>query len=73
MTIPPLCYTGMSGCAVENGGCDHQCINSYNGNYYCRCRPGYKLMSDGKSCTGMCAATFLRLSLLKKLLVVESS
>ena len=43
----------MSGCDVDNGGCDHKCINSFNGNYYCRCRSGYKLLGDGKSCAGM--------------------
>ena len=46
-----LCeLAGMSGCEVDNGGCDQTCVTSYNGNYYCRCSTGYKLLADGKTC-----------------------
>ncbi|KAL1130341.1 hypothetical protein AAG570_013279 [Ranatra chinensis] len=30
--------------------CAHICVSSGSGSYVCRCRPGFFLMSDGKSC-----------------------
>lgn len=40
-------------CAVDNGGCNHFC-NNYIGGYYCSCRSGYELQSDGKFCKVVC-------------------
>ena len=37
---------------MENGGCDHICVSGFNGQYHCRCRPGFRLKDDGKSCEG---------------------
>ena len=36
-------------CAYDNGGCQHQCINS-GGSYRCECNCGYILQPDKKSC-----------------------
>ena len=36
-------------CAYDNGGCQHQCINS-GGSYRCECNSGYYLQADKKSC-----------------------
>ena len=38
-------------CSTNNGGCQHECINT-GGSYECRCRSGYQLSSNGRSCTG---------------------
>ncbi|XP_070560226.1 mannan-binding lectin serine protease 1-like [Ptychodera flava] len=37
-------------CLDQNGGCEHLCHNVYGG-FYCSCSPGYRLDSDGRSCT----------------------
>ena len=31
--------------------CQHNCVNTW-GSFYCRCRQGYKLQADGKTCEG---------------------
>ncbi|KAK6054644.1 EGF-like domain protein, partial [Cooperia oncophora] len=37
-------------CKVQHGGgCQHECVNTY-GSYRCRCRPGFTLADDGRSC-----------------------
>lgn len=41
-----------SGCSVNNGGCQHHCVERYGGHYMCRCREGYRLKEDGQSCEG---------------------
>ncbi len=48
-------YTDMNECALGNGGCDHQCVNT-GGSFSCGCRPGYKLQADSHSCRleGVC-------------------
>lgn len=38
-------------CALRNGGCDHICKNK-QGSFECRCKVGYKLTSDRKTCIG---------------------
>ena len=39
-------------CALDNGGCDHTCIND-QGSYECTCNEGYLLNTeDGTTCTG---------------------
>ncbi|XP_032593172.1 dorsal-ventral patterning protein tolloid [Drosophila grimshawi] len=37
-------------CAVNNGGCQHKCRNTY-GAYLCSCRNGYTLDKNGLNCT----------------------
>ena len=41
-------------CTHDNGGCDHICINT-KGSFHCKCKPGYILGEDGKSCIGKSA------------------
>ena len=38
-------------CLVENGGCQHVCLNKM-GSYECLCRNGYTLLGDEKTCVG---------------------
>ena len=33
-------------CAIANGGCEHNCINT-QGSFYCGCHEGFVLGSDG--------------------------
>ena len=56
--VPPPCPPNSScetpcatddECTVNNGGCDHKCVNT-NDSYYCECNPGYTLKPDGHSC-----------------------
>ena len=42
------CHSG-GGCMSENGGCSHQCIDSYN-QVFCMCPDGFLLDSDWKTC-----------------------
>jgi len=44
-------------CAVNNGDCDQLCNVTSNNTSYCSCFEGYRLSSDGKSCTGECYMT----------------
>ncbi len=39
----------MNECAQSNGGCQHECVNT-DGSFYCRCRSGYTLSTDGLTC-----------------------
>lgn len=41
--------TDFDECAVNNGGCEHNCANS-EGSYQCTCRPGFNLQSNGHGC-----------------------
>lgn len=38
-------------CANKNGGCGQLCINT-PGTYECKCKVGYRMESNRKSCTG---------------------
>ena len=37
------------GCLADNGGCSHECIDSYN-QVFCMCPDGFLLGSDWKTC-----------------------
>lgn len=38
-------------CVINPGICAHNCINT-PGSYYCSCRSGFQLSSDGTNCQG---------------------
>lgn len=40
---------------MKNGGCEQLCVDGYDGQFHCRCRDGYRLGTDGKSCQGVCS------------------
>ncbi|XP_041038009.1 endosialin-like [Carcharodon carcharias] len=48
---PPYCQGSQprGWCAVGNGGCQHACLDE-GAFYHCRCREGYRLGEDGRSC-----------------------
>ncbi|KAK4882987.1 hypothetical protein RN001_006306 [Aquatica leii] len=41
--------THMDECAVNNGGCQHECINTL-GSYTCACHNGFTLHENGRDC-----------------------
>ena len=45
-------YIDINECAVNDGGCEHDCTN-HDGSYYCDCSPGYSLGEDKHSCLGI--------------------
>ena len=52
MTLPfLLCSSDIDECAASNGGCEHNCVNSYQ-SFSCECRQGYTLRADKKTCAG---------------------
>ena len=38
-------------CMLNNGGCDHVCVNT-DGGHECECDRGYQLGSNGFTCSG---------------------
>lgn len=45
-------YVDIDECSIDNGGCEHSCINT-NGSYYCSCNYGYTIdTSDHHHCNG---------------------
>lgn len=57
-----LCPTVMNPCGRHNGGCQHICVLSHrtdNGGlgYRCKCRHGYDLHSDLRTCESEFALT----------------
>ncbi|XP_066302790.1 fibulin-1-like [Branchiostoma lanceolatum] len=42
----PLCQTEINECQSNNGGCDHNCVNT-DGSYHCTCRTGYQMSGSG--------------------------
>uniref|UniRef100_A0A452HYY5 Uncharacterized protein n=1 Tax=Gopherus agassizii TaxID=38772 RepID=A0A452HYY5_9SAUR len=41
---------GVDMCTEMDHGCQHTCV-SVPGSFYCECNPGYKLNTDGKTCS----------------------
>ena len=54
-------YTDINECLIDNGGCEHNCINIEGINsttglgYQCGCDNGYQLAPNNHDCNGMCA------------------
>ncbi|CAL4115617.1 unnamed protein product, partial [Meganyctiphanes norvegica] len=44
------CQYDVNECALDNGGCEHECKNTV-GSYKCCCRRAYTLRNDQRSCT----------------------
>ena len=44
---------------MDNGGCQHDCLNTLGG-FKCVCRQGYEPLENG-SCVGECSVKFDRL------------
>ncbi|XP_063228624.1 uncharacterized protein LOC134534261 isoform X2 [Bacillus rossius redtenbacheri] len=42
-------------CSEANGGCSHRCVNT-RGGFHCRCKAGFALDADGRSCIEAAAA-----------------
>ena len=38
-------------CDIDDGGCDHNCINT-QGSYQCQCRDGFYFAGNETTCTG---------------------
>ena len=51
-TVPPPVRL-IDECAVNNGGCEHDCVDTVD-SYYCECHSGYALEEDGHSCRIAC-------------------
>lgn len=50
--------TAIDACADGRHGCQHHCVSAH-GSYSCRCRPGYYLNQDKRSCTSKFFSPFL--------------
>ncbi|KAL7978602.1 hypothetical protein Chor_005584 [Crotalus horridus] len=37
-------------CAINNGGCEHDCVQLSFSQHRCQCRPNYQLKEDGRHC-----------------------
>ena len=58
-------------CAVDNGGCDHECRHVDTGNdVICSCHAGYRLQANMASCAGHCPYRFFTQSLSFIIIVV---
>jgi len=44
-------YSDVDECAIANGECEQQCINT-EGSFYCDCHEGHALESDNRTCEG---------------------
>lgn len=46
----PLLVAGLDACA-RGHNCEHMCVNNNYGDYYCKCREGFVLNEDMKTCS----------------------
>lgn len=46
----PSLPLGINYCALNKPSCEHECVNTEE-SYYCRCRRGYSLDPNGKTCS----------------------
>ena len=50
LTFKTCFFVDIDECSVENGRCDHECVNQ-DGTFECQCRNGYRL-TNGRECIG---------------------
>ena len=48
-SVTTTCYSNE--CLVNNGNCDHYCIDTYD-SYYCACKRGYQVVNTLFDCPG---------------------
>uniref|UniRef100_A0A8C8J2A2 Matrilin 2 n=1 Tax=Oncorhynchus tshawytscha TaxID=74940 RepID=A0A8C8J2A2_ONCTS len=48
---------GLDPCSLGNHGCEHDCVNTED-SFMCRCREGYKLRPDNRTCQSKSMACF---------------
>ena len=53
----PYQLTDIDECSTSGHRCDHDCVNT-EGSYFCQCKEGYALNSDGRSCRISCDLIF---------------
>ena len=53
----PYQLTDIDECSTSGHGCDQDCVNT-EGSYFCQCKEGYALNSDGRSCRISCDKIF---------------
>ena len=58
MVYFPCIFSDVNECHDNNGGCEQICCNTI-GSFQCKCRHGFELSSDGKTCTGMFESFFV--------------
>lgn len=55
-----LCFPtpepALNSCAVNNGGCEHDCVQLTANQHQCRCRRLHRLREDGRRCACECQA-----------------
>ena len=47
-------------CSERTDRCEQECVNT-DGSYYCACRSGYRLSSDGYTCEGEQQCLFIQI------------
>lgn len=45
-----LCLAALNSCALNNGGCEHDCVQVTLAQHRCQCRHNHQLHQDGKRC-----------------------
>lgn len=45
-----LCLAALNSCALNNGGCEHDCVQVTLAQHRCQCRHNHQLHEDGKRC-----------------------
>ena len=46
----PTCANEVDSCATDNGGCAHNCFDTFEGPPVCTCNTGYSTSDDGATC-----------------------
>lgn len=49
--LQSLFLTDLNECATNNGGCNQMCCNTFGG-HFCKCRSGFHLDNDQRTCIG---------------------